>query len=73
MSKFILIYKLGNFSNGKVAETESKKVYNDYLKLGYKLITVAFLTSFEYIDWKIGNLNKNENLKRTAGENLYSF
>jgi hypothetical protein len=48
-----IIYKLGNFANGKVKETESKSATNTYINMGYKLITVAYLTTAEYLNWTI--------------------
>lgn len=48
-----IIYKLGNFANGKVKETESKSAMNTYINMGYKLITVAYLTTAEYMNWKV--------------------
>ena len=54
MDNLIIIYKLGNFNNGKAFETESKSMMARYISMGYKLITVGFLSSFEYIDWKLG-------------------
>lgn len=46
----IVIYKLANFQTGKRAETESKSAMNRYLKIGYKLITVGWITNKEYLE-----------------------
>jgi diketogulonate reductase-like aldo/keto reductase len=50
----IIIYKLGNFKTGKTAETESKDAMNTYIKLGYKLITAAWVSNAEYLKRKVG-------------------
>lgn len=46
----IVIYKLGNFKTGEIKETESKSAVETYVKLGFKLITIAWLSNKEYIN-----------------------
>ena len=45
----IMIYNLGNFKTGKVFYTESKAAMLNYVGLGYKLISVAYITNAEYL------------------------
>jgi hypothetical protein len=52
----IVMYKLGNFQNGKTVETESKAAMNTYIKLGYKVIAVAWVSNMEYLKRKIGGI-----------------
>lgn len=53
MKSLTVIYKLGNFKTGKVMETESKSAMQAYVNMGYKLITVSWLNTKEYLDWFI--------------------
>lgn len=48
----LMIYKLGNFKNGKAVETESKSAMHTYLSMGYTLITVAWVSTKDYLTWK---------------------
>lgn len=45
----IMIYNLGNFKTGKAVYTESKAAMLKYVGLGYKLISVAYITNAEYL------------------------
>lgn len=46
----VVIYRMMDFKTGKRIETESKSVLNKYLKIGYKLITVGWITNKEYLE-----------------------
>ena len=48
-NNLIIIYNLGNMNSGKVIQTESKAVLNTYIDLGYKLISVSWMTVTEYL------------------------
>ena len=45
----IMIYNLGNFKTGKARYTESKAAMLKYVGLGYKLISIAYMTNAEYL------------------------
>lgn len=52
-NNLIVIYNLGNMNTGKVIQTESKSVLNTYIGLGYKLISVSWLSVTEYLRAKV--------------------
>ena len=52
-NNLIIVYSLGNMNSGKVIHTESKAVLNTYIDLGYKLISVSWMTVTEYLKAKI--------------------
>lgn len=45
----IMIYNLANFKTGKARYTESRAAMLNYVELGYKLISVAYMTNAEYL------------------------
>lgn len=45
----IMIYSLGNFKTGKARYTESKAAMLKYVELGYKLISIAYLSNADYL------------------------
>lgn len=45
----IMIYNLGNFKTGKARYTESKAAMLKYVGLGYKLISISYITNAEYL------------------------
>lgn len=51
--RLIPIYNMGNFNTGKVKRTESKAAMNTLLSIGYKLLSVSFVTVNEYLNLKI--------------------
>lgn len=46
--KMVIVYNMGNFSNGKTKQTESKDAVSALEKIGYTLISVSWL---KFSDW----------------------
>lgn len=47
--KMIVVYNMGNFSNGKIKKTESKNAVAALEKIGYTLISVVWVKSSEWL------------------------
>lgn len=47
--KMVIVYNMGNFSNGKIKKTESKSAVAALEKIGYTLISVVWVKSSEWL------------------------
>ena len=47
--QMIIVYNMGNFHNGKTAQTHDKAAKETYEKAGYKLISTVFMTITKYL------------------------
>jgi hypothetical protein len=45
----IIVYNMGNFKTGKAAQLVSKQAMESYVALGYKLISVAWVSNKEFM------------------------
>jgi hypothetical protein len=45
----MVVYNMGNFHNGKVAQTHDKMVKEAYEAAGYKLISTVFMSFAQYL------------------------
>lgn len=46
--KMVIVYNMGNFSNGKIKQTESKDAVSALEKIGYTLISISWI---KFSDW----------------------
>lgn len=49
MDKMIIVYNMGNFKTGKIAQTHDKQAVVSYESAGYKLISYVMMTVSSYL------------------------
>jgi hypothetical protein len=50
--QMIIVYNMGNFHNGKTAQTHDKEIVHSYELAGYKLISCVMMNIMQYLKGK---------------------